>query len=107
MRFDFARVLEDVLMRFIDTRLILGLSLWVFGFALMTAGWLVDELFESWGEIPAKILRKLGAVIVAAPIIALLWRISKYLYVNRVDIVLLINDGIKFLHEVFSVVKTL
>lgn len=94
-------------MYFIDTRLILGLSLWIFGFALMTAGWLVDELFESWGEIPAKILRKLGAIIVAVPIIVLLWRVSKYLYANRVDIVLLINEGMKFLHEILNVVKTL
>ena len=36
-------------MRLIDTRAVLGLSLWILGFALMTAGWLVDVLFEHLG----------------------------------------------------------
>ena len=65
-------------MRLIDTRVILGLSLWILGFALMTAGWLID---------------------VAVPVIVLLWRASRLLYVHRIDIVLGINNAASFLTE--------
>lgn len=90
-------------MRVIDTRLILGLSVWVLGFALMTAGWLIGELFESWGEIPSKILYKLGALIVAVPVIIALWRVSRLLYNNRIDIVLYINSAARFITEALNV----
>ena len=86
-------------MRLIDTRVILGLSLWILGFALMTAGWLIDALFEGWGRIPSKVLYKLGALIVAVPVIVLLWRASRLLYVYRIDIVLGINNAASFLTE--------
>ena len=84
-------------MRVIDTRMVLGLSVWILGFALMTAGWLIGELFESWGTIPSKILYKLGAIIVATPVIVLLWRVSRYLYTNRVAVVILVNDAFRFI----------
>ena len=90
-------------MRIIDTRMVLGLSVWIMGFALMTAGWLVGELFESWGTIPSKILYKLGALIVATPVIVLLWKVSSYLYSNRVDIVVLVNDAFRFINEAIKV----
>ena len=80
-------------MRLIDTRAVLGLSLWILGFALMTAGWLVDVLFEHLGAIPAKVLYKPGAVIVAAPVIYFLWKLSRTLYVHRIDVILFINDA--------------
>ena len=86
-------------MRLIDTRVILGLSLWILGFALMTAGWLIDALFEGWGRIPSKVLYKLGALIVAVPVIVLLWRASRLLSVHRIDIVLGINNAASFLTE--------
>ncbi len=90
-------------MRLIDTRMILGLSVWILGFALMTAGWLIGELFESWGTIPSKILYKLGALIVATPVIVLLWRVSRYLYLYRVDVVVFINDAFNFITEAIKV----
>lgn len=83
-------------MRVVDTRVIILLALWVLGFALMTAGWLVEQLFESWGTIPAKVLHKLGAFIVAMPVIILLYKIASYLYFNRVDISLYINETVRF-----------
>jgi hypothetical protein len=73
----------------------MGLSVWLFGFALMTAGWLVDVLFESYGDIPAKILYKTGAVIVAVPIIYLLWKTSGLIYTQRLNIVLFLREMIK------------
>lgn len=79
-------------MRLIDTRTVLGLSLWIMGFALMTAGWLVDVLFERFGSIPAKVLYKTGAIIVATPVIYLLWRAARFLYVRRIDVMLFVND---------------
>jgi len=82
-------------MRLIDTRAVLGLSFWILGFALMTAGWLVDVLFERFGSIPAKVLYKTGAVIVATPVIYLLWKASRALYVHRIDVILFINDAWK------------
>ncbi|MBQ7262290.1 MAG: hypothetical protein IJR14_01095 [Synergistaceae bacterium] len=90
-------------MRIIDTRIILGLSVWIMGFALMTAGWLVGELFESWGSIPSKILYKLGAIIVATPIIVMLWKTSSYLYVHRVEIVVYVNDVVRFFRDALNV----
>lgn len=83
-------------MRGIDTRIIIFLSLWILGFALMTAGWLVGELFESWGTIPAKVLHKLGAFIVAMPVIILLWKVASYLYFNRVDLAIRVNETLQF-----------
>jgi hypothetical protein len=66
----------------------------------MTAGWLVDVLFESYGKIPSKALYKTGAVIVAVPVIGVLWRVSSLLYTYRFDIVLTLrsfSDGIETL----------
>ena len=60
---------------------------------------LVDALFEGWGRIPSKVLYKLGALIVAVPVIVLLWRASRLLYVHRIDIVLGINNAVSFLTE--------
>lgn len=90
-------------MRIIDTRLVLGLAVWVFGFALMTAGWLIGELFESWGRLPSKVLHKAGAFIVAAPVIVLLWRAASYLYVHRVDITILVNEAFRLIDETLRV----
>ena len=78
----------------------MGLSVWILGFALMTAGWLVDVLFESYGAIPAKILYKSGAIIVAAPVIYFLWKASRLIYENRLNIVLFLREGIEFLQYV-------
>jgi len=83
-------------MQFINTTLFIGLSAWIMGFALMTAGWLVDVLFESYGVIPSKILYKTGAIIVAAPVIYFLWRASRFLYANRLNIVMFLRDGFEF-----------
>lgn len=82
-------------MNYLNTGIFLGLSIWIMGFALMTAGWLVDVLFERYGSIPAKILYKTGAIIVAVPVIYLLWKTSALIYSRRVDIVLLIRDVIE------------
>jgi hypothetical protein len=79
----------------INTRIFLGLALWIFGFALMTAGWLVDVLFERYGVIPARILYKTGALIVGVPVIYLLWKTSGLLYTHRFDIVLFLRDAIE------------
>lgn len=86
-------------MRLIDTRTVLGISLWVMGFALMTAGWLVDVLFERFGSIPAKVLYKTGAVIVATPVIYLLWRAARSLYVHRIDVMLFVNEAGKLFDD--------
>ena len=80
-------------MRFINTSIFMGLSLWILGFALMTAGWLVDVLFEGYGVIPAKILYKTGAIIVAVPVIYLLWKSSRLVYTHRLDIVLFLRGA--------------
>jgi hypothetical protein len=71
----------------------MGLSVWIMGFALMTAGWLVDVLFEKYGVIPAKILYKTGALIVAIPVISLLWKTSRLIYTHRLDIVLFLREA--------------
>lgn len=90
-------------MTFIDTRTVLGLSIWVLGFALMTAGWLVDALFEDWGRIPSRVLYKAGALIVAFPVVVLLWKLSRLLYTRRVDIVLCLNDVFRLFGEMLRV----
>ena len=84
----------------IDTRMILGLSVWVLGFALMTAGWLTEVLFERYGELIGKILYKTGALIVSVPVIVFLYRLARALYVHRVDIVLFVQQGLKALDDV-------
>lgn len=82
-------------MNYFNTSLFLGLSIWIMGFALMTAGWLVDVLFESYGTIVAKILYKTGAIIVAVPVIYALWKGSALIYTHRVDIVLFMRSAIE------------
>ena len=77
---------------YINSSIFLGLSIWLLGFALMTAGWLVDVLFESYGTIPAKVLYKTGAIIVAVPVISLLWKVSRLLYRYRIEIVFFIRE---------------
>ena len=82
-------------MQYINTTLFIGLSVWVMGFTLMTAGWLVDVLFEGYGVIPSKILYKTGAIIVAAPVIYFLWKASRLIYTNRLNIVMFLRDGLE------------
>ena len=81
-------------MNYISTTVFLGLAVWIMGFALMTSGWLVDVLFESYGTIIAKILYKTGAIIVAVPVIWLLWKAARLICVYRLDIVLFLRDVI-------------
>ncbi len=90
-------------MRVVNTQIVLGLSIWILGFAFMVMGWLVDALFEKWGRIPAKILYKIGAVIVAVPVIILLWKVSGMLYTNRYNISSYINAGFQFLNDAVKV----
>ena len=90
-------------MRIINTQVVLGLAVWILGFAFMVMGWLVDQLFEQWGKIPSKILYKTGAVIVAVPVIIMLWKISALLYVNRFQISSYINSGFQFLRDAVKV----
>ncbi|MDR1379180.1 MAG: hypothetical protein LBJ36_09060 [Synergistaceae bacterium] len=87
-------------MHYINTGIFMGLSVWILGFALMVAGWLVEVVFESYGTIPAKILYKTGAIIVAVPVVYLLWKSSRWLSSNRLDIVL-------FLRSMISAVQSL
>jgi hypothetical protein len=86
----------------INTGIFMGLSVWILGFALMVAGWLVDVVFEGYGTIPAKILYKTGAIIVAVPVIYLLWKSSRWLFVNRIDIVLLLRSAIGAVQELLD-----
>ncbi len=90
-------------MRIVNTQLVLGLSIWILGFAFMVMGWLVGELSEKWGKIPAKILYKTGVVIVAVPVILLLWKISAALYVNRFQISTYINNAFQFIQDAMKV----
>ncbi|MBQ7734242.1 MAG: hypothetical protein IJT58_09525 [Synergistaceae bacterium] len=90
-------------MRVVNTQVVLGLSIWVLGFALMTAGWLVGELSEKWGRIPSKILYRTGAVIVAVPVIILLCKVSAALYSNRFHIAAYINNAFQFLSDAIKV----
>ncbi|MBR0034587.1 MAG: hypothetical protein IJP54_02815 [Synergistaceae bacterium] len=90
-------------MRIVNTQVVLGLAIWILGFAFMVAGWLVDQLFEKWAKIPSKILYKTGAFIVAVPVIILLWKISATLYVNRFQISTYINSAFQFLQDAVKV----
>ncbi|MCL2009184.1 MAG: hypothetical protein FWG71_01390 [Synergistaceae bacterium] len=84
-------------MQFINTSTFMGLSVWILGFALMTAGWLVDVLFEDYGVIPSKILYKTGAIIVAVPLVYILWKTSRLLYTQRLNIVMFLRDSFEFI----------
>ena len=86
-----------------NTQVVLGLAVWILGFAFMVMGWLVDQLFEKWGRIPSKILYKTGAFIVAVPVIILLWKVSAVLYVNRFQISTYINSAFQFLQDAVKV----
>ena len=90
-------------MRIVNTQVVLGLAIWILGFAFMVMGWLVDQLLEKWGRIPAKILYKTGAFIVAVPVIVLLWKVSALLYVNRFHIATYINSAFQFLQDAVKV----
>ena len=90
-------------MRIVNTQIVLGLAVWIMGFAFMVMGWLVDQLFEKWGKIPSKILYKTGAFIVAVPVIVLLWKVSALLYVNRFQISTYINSAFQFLQDAVKV----
>ncbi len=90
-------------MRIVNTQVVLGLSIWILGFAFMVMGWLVEQLFEKWAKVPAKILYKVGAFIVAVPVIILLWKISATLYVNRFQISTYINSAFQFLQDAVKV----
>ena len=94
-------------MQYINTTLFMGLSVWIFGFALMTAGWLVDVLLEDYGVIPSKILYKTGAIIVAAPVIYFLWRASRLIYANRLNIVMFLRDGAEFIQNLANSLMSL
>ena len=95
--------MELIFVRIVDTQLVLGLAIWISGFAFMVMGWLVGELSEKWGKIPSKILYKIGAVIVAVPVIILLWKVSAVLYVNRFHIATYINNAFQFVNDAFKV----
>ena len=90
-------------MRIVNTQVVLGLSIWIMGFAFMVAGWLVGELSERWGRLPGKIIYRIGAVIVAVPVIIMLWKVSALLYVNRFNIASYINAGFQFLQDAVKV----
>ena len=91
----------------INTTIFMGLSIWIMGFALMLSGWLVDILFDSYGFIPAKVLYKTGAFIVAAPVIYLLWKLSTLLFANRLHIVLFLREAIREAQNLLDAVRTL
>ena len=90
-------------MRIVNTQVVLGLAIWILGFAFMVMGWLVEQLFEKWGKIPSKILYKTGAFIVAVPVIIMLWKVSATLYVNRFQISAYINSAFQFLQDAVKV----
>ena len=90
-------------MRIINTRIVLGLAIWILGFAFMVMGWLVGELSEKWGKVPSKILYKIGVVIVGVPVIILLWKVSALLYVNRFHISMYINNAFQFVNDALKV----
>ncbi len=90
-------------MRVVNTQIVLGLSIWILGFALMVMGWLVDQLFEQWGKVPSKILYKVGAFIVAVPVIIALWKLSAALYTNRFYISTYINNAVQFVSDAVKV----
>ena len=90
-------------MRIVNTQAVLGRSIWILGFAFMVMGWLVGELSEKYGKIPAKILYKIGVVIVGIPVIILLWKVSATLYVNRFNIAAYINNAFQFIQDALKV----
>ena len=90
-------------MRIVNTQVVLGLAIWIMGFAFMVMGWLVGELSEKYGKIPAKILYKIGVVIVGVPVIILLWKVSAVLYVNRFHIAAYINNAFQFVQDAMKV----
>ena len=90
-------------MRIVNTQVVLGMAIWIMGFAFMVMGWLVGELSEKYGKIPAKILYKIGVVIVGVPVIILLWKVSALLYVNRFHISMYINNAFQFVQDAMKV----
>ena len=94
-------------MQYINTTFLFGLSVWLVGFALMTAGWLVDVLFESYGVIPSKILYKTGAAIVAIPVMYLLWKMSRLIQAQRLNIVMFLRDGAELLQIIRSSITSI
>ena len=90
--------------RYVNTSVLIGLSVWILGFVLMAVGWLIDVLFEKYGAIPAKVFYKTGALIVAVPVIYLLWKTARLIYVHRLETVLFIREAA---HEVESLVAAL
>ncbi len=90
-------------MRIVNTQVVLGLAVWILGFAFMVMGWLVGELSEKWGKIPSKILYKTGVVIVGVPVIIMLWKVSAMLYVNRFNIATYINNAFQFIQDALKV----
>ena len=90
-------------MRIVNTQVVLGLAVWILGFAFMVMGWLIGELSEKWGKVPAKILYRIGVVIVGVPVIIFLWKISALLYVNRFYIATYINNALQFLNDAVKV----
>ena len=86
-------------MRIVNTQVVLGLAIWILGFAFMVMGWLVGELSEKWGKIPAKILYKIGVVIVGVPVII----VSATLFVNRFHIATYINNAFQFIQDAMKV----
>ena len=95
--------MELIFSRIVNTQIVLGLAIWILGFAFMVTGWLVGELSEKWGRLPGKILYRIGAVIVAVPVIILLWKTSAYLYGNRFEISTYINNTIQFISDAVKV----
>ena len=95
--------MELIFLHLVNTRIVLGLSIWILGFAFMTAGWLIGELSERWGRLPGKIVYRIGAIIVAVPVIVLLWKASYALYVNRFFIANYINSTIDFIQDALKV----
>lgn len=92
------------MLRIVNTQLVLGLAIWISGFAFMILGWLVGELSETWGKLPSKILYRIGAVIVAVPVILLLCKVSFMLFVNRFNISTYINNTFQFLADAIKVI---
>ena len=90
-------------MRIVNTQIILGLSIWILGFAFMVLGWLVGELSETYGKTPGKIIYRIGAFIVAVPVIIGLWKLSATLFFNRFYISTYINNFVEFVQDAVKV----
>ena len=73
----------------------------------MLSGWLVDVLFDSYGFIPSKILYKTGALIVAAPVVYLLWKLSVLIFTQRLNIVIFLREAFRELKTLLDAVRTL